>query len=88
MKDIFYITIIIMTIACAGIEPKREYSTDLWDIDWSSGCIERVDDNDQIIIMCVADDNFPDDVVAIELWQWIRERQFADKAISQCKEWR
>ncbi len=88
MKDAFYITIILLAIACGGIEPKRDYDTHLWEIDWGASCIERLDDQDNVIRKCLGEDDFPEDVVAIELWQWIRERQFADKAISQCAEWR
>jgi len=87
-KDAIYIFIILLTVACAGMQPERDYNTDLWEIDWEQNCIYRLDSDDDVITLCKGDTGFPDDLVAIELWQWVRERQFADKSISQCKEWR
>lgn len=89
MKDYIYIFIIaILSFACANNAPVRDYDTDLWEIDWDQSCIHRLDPNDDVITLCRGDEDFPEDAVAIELWQWVREREFADKAISQCLEWR
>lgn len=87
-KDIIYLFIICLSIACSALKPERKYNTDLWEIDWEQSCLHRLDQNDDVITKCRGDVDFPEDLVGIELWQWVRERQFADKAISQCKEWR
>jgi len=87
-RDFIYIIIITITIACAFNKPERNYNTDLWDLEFETGCIYRLDSNDDVIQLCIGDEDFPNDIIAIELWQWIRERKFADDIIRQCKEWR
>lgn len=55
----------------------------MWSIDFTTGCISRMDDNDQIITHCQNDPEMPF-IIGIEPGDYAAERNYQDELKKSC----
>lgn len=84
MKKIL-ISLAILT-SCAGA-PIKDYYVELWNIDPSTGCIFRIDDNDEIQEIC-GEEILTRGFISIRLEDYKKELDFQERQYEACKKWK
>jgi len=82
MKNIILICVISI-LACSNV-PVKECKTTLWHLA-TPVCLERIDQDDNIIRVCPGDKDYPKDITGITIKQFNCELGYQDKLVLKCK---
>jgi hypothetical protein len=103
LERIFYLFIIVGTLACADLSPKKNFVSTLYSIDWDSRCLAYVDvTSEQTLTRCFVeyvqdadlnwhpiDDKgaYMDGIISIHVSDYQKELDFQNLQKKQCKSW-